>query len=328
MRFRMPSFPKMCARCPSTVRSERKSAAATSLFVLPSATSAATRSSAGVSAPGVAARPLMRLSSERARSAQSAAPIPSKIASASWSVSRASRRRFTRRCVAPSASRVRPRSSGSSTFACHSSASSTPRAQPPGRRPGRRAALGSARSSRAPRRARAAGVPLVPVEQLDGLVPPPELDQRLDRSVTKRDRSGLEDRLPPARRRRPAQARFRSAGVTERELEVAERGGCRQSRRSGCRVELESELCCRVARRVVPGAPRQGSGAPGCARQRAAAPTARQPETLDARPRVPARGSEKPRDLAESTRSQGRPFSSPSSLARRSSRRRSRLRVG
>ena len=53
----------MCARCPSTVRSERKSAAATSLFVLPSATSAATRSSAGVSAPGVAARPLIRLSS-------------------------------------------------------------------------------------------------------------------------------------------------------------------------------------------------------------------------------------------------------------------------
>ena len=41
----------MCARCPSTVRSDRKRAAATSRFVLPSATSAATRSSAGVSAP-------------------------------------------------------------------------------------------------------------------------------------------------------------------------------------------------------------------------------------------------------------------------------------
>src|SRR5215510_13916671 len=62
----MPSLPKTCARCPSTVRSERKSAAATSLFVLPSATRTATRSSAGVSAPGVAARPLIRLSSARA----------------------------------------------------------------------------------------------------------------------------------------------------------------------------------------------------------------------------------------------------------------------
>ena len=48
------------------MRSERKSAAATSRFVLPSATSAATLSSAGVSAPSVGARPLMRLSS-RAR---------------------------------------------------------------------------------------------------------------------------------------------------------------------------------------------------------------------------------------------------------------------
>ena len=112
----------MWPRCPSTVRSDRKSAVATSLFVLPRATSAATRSSAGVRAPGAAARPLMRFSSARARSAQSAAPIPSKTASACSSVARASRRRFSRRCVAPSASSVRPRSSGSSTCACRSSA--------------------------------------------------------------------------------------------------------------------------------------------------------------------------------------------------------------
>ena len=46
-----------------------------------------------------------------------------RLASASSSVARASLRRFARRCAAPSASSVRPRSSGSSTFACHASAS-------------------------------------------------------------------------------------------------------------------------------------------------------------------------------------------------------------
>src|ERR687891_1730050 len=72
VRERTPSLPKTRERCPSTVRSERKSAAATSLFVLPSATRAAIRASAGVSAPGAGARPLTRLSSARARSAHRA----------------------------------------------------------------------------------------------------------------------------------------------------------------------------------------------------------------------------------------------------------------
>ena len=57
MRERTPSLPKTCERWPSTVRSERNSAAATSRFVFPSATRAATRSSAGVSAPGVGRAP-------------------------------------------------------------------------------------------------------------------------------------------------------------------------------------------------------------------------------------------------------------------------------
>ena len=48
VRERTPSLPKTRERWPSTVRSERKSAAATSLFVLPSATRAAIRDSAGV----------------------------------------------------------------------------------------------------------------------------------------------------------------------------------------------------------------------------------------------------------------------------------------
>jgi hypothetical protein len=51
----------------------------------------------GCQCPRFAARPLIRLSSERARSAQRAAPMRSKIANASSSVSRASRRRFFRR---------------------------------------------------------------------------------------------------------------------------------------------------------------------------------------------------------------------------------------
>ena len=76
----------MRVRWPSTVRSETNNAAATSRLVLPSATSAATRSSAGVRAPGVAARPLIRFSSARARSAQRVAPQSSNIATASSSV--------------------------------------------------------------------------------------------------------------------------------------------------------------------------------------------------------------------------------------------------
>ena len=69
----------MCVRWLATVRSPRKSAAATSRFVRPSATSAATRCSAAVS-PLSWVRPPMRPSSTRARSTQVAAPSRSKPA--------------------------------------------------------------------------------------------------------------------------------------------------------------------------------------------------------------------------------------------------------
>ena len=131
--------------------------------------------------PGLAARPLIRLSSARALSAHSAAPILSKTASASSRVSRASRRRFTRRCAAPRASSVRPRSSGSSTFACHASASlegvqcrveiaCLRREQPTTTRTVRERGLAIETTC----------VSLVPVQQRLRLGASVELDQRLD----------------------------------------------------------------------------------------------------------------------------------------------------
>ena len=255
-RWRIPSFPKMRPRCPSTVRSERKSAAATSLFVLPSATSAATRSSAGVSAPGAAARPLMRFSSARARSAQSAAPIPSKTASASSSVARASRRRFSRRCVAPSASSVRPRSSGSSTSACRSSAvanaasaaSSSPACA--ARSPRQRAQLASAETRSEP-----AGVPFVPVQELAshrGDVRARRVPRRGRRRIgsLRARRSLLAGRMQSAtpgarRRRRPL----------EREGEESESRGCDEDHETGPSASsMTSAAACLAA-----------SGRPRCA---------------------------------------------------------------
>ena len=71
----------MCVRWLATVRSPRNSAAATSRFVWPSATRAATRRSAAVR-PSSRVRPPMRPSSLRAFSAQVAAPSYSKLSSA------------------------------------------------------------------------------------------------------------------------------------------------------------------------------------------------------------------------------------------------------
>ena len=87
----------MFVRCPSTVFEETNSAAATCFVWRPSATSSATRSSVGVSAPVEGARPPTRASSARARSAQARAPIPSKTVSAASSDSRAARLCFARR---------------------------------------------------------------------------------------------------------------------------------------------------------------------------------------------------------------------------------------
>ena len=217
----------MRPRCPSTVRSERKSAAATSLFVLPSATSAATRSSAGVSAPGDAARPLMRFSSARARSAQSAAPIPSKTASASSSVTRASRRRFSRRCVAPSASSVRPRSSGSSTCACRSSAvcergqRGIELARLRGEESPAARAVGERRDALEP-----AGVPFVPVQELARFEESSELDERLDVVDDEPGRPGLDDPFLPDDRGLRRQVLDDFARPLEREGEESQSRGC------------------------------------------------------------------------------------------------------
>ena len=222
MRCRTPSFPKMRARCPSTVRSERNSAAATSRFVLPSATRAATRSSAGVSAPGVAARPLIRFSSARVRSAQSAAPIRSKTASASSSVARASRRRFSRRWAAPRASRARPRSSG---VDLRVPARGPPRSSaarlveaPPGRREQAAAAASSWRApirvradARSPRTSRAARAP-----------------RRLPASTSASIGSGRNGSAPGSSmssRRMPLDERCRASAVAAQDRRARARGG-------------------------------------------------------------------------------------------------------
>ncbi len=188
----------MRARCPSTVRSERNKAAATSLFVFPSATRAQTRSSAGVNAPGVAARPLIRLSSARARSAHRAASM----------LLEDGKRRLERRpCLA------------SALHAPLCSAEHKERAAAVEwklylRVPLERlvvrcerviefACLGGeqAAAARAVRERRhpleTPRVALVPVEQLDGLLSPSELDQRLDLIDDESNRAGLDEPLRP-----------------------------------------------------------------------------------------------------------------------------------
>src|SRR6266542_3384860 len=102
----------MRERFASTVFTVTTSSAATSLFERPSATSAATRCSVGVSCPDAGARPPMRASSARAFSAQRAAPSSSKSASAASSESRAACFCRPRRRTVPLASKVRPRSNG------------------------------------------------------------------------------------------------------------------------------------------------------------------------------------------------------------------------
>ena len=218
----------MRARCPSTVRSERKSAAATSRFVLPSATSAATRSSAGVSAPGVAARPLMRFSSARARSAQSAAPMRSKASSASSSVARASRRRFARRCAAPRASDDRACSKTSrrrrAASTERSSSSSAPSRSP-------LAATSHAASAAGRRRSRARGRVArrslhVAVEERCARPRAPRSEQRLDQVGQERQRARLAGSPRAGGGRREAAAwSTAAAGSPRTEREVAERPG-------------------------------------------------------------------------------------------------------
>ncbi len=256
----------MWPRCPSTVRSDRKSAVATSLFVLPRATSAATRSSAGVSAPGAAARPLMRFSSARARSAQSAAPIPSKTASASSSVARASRRRFSRRCVAPSASSVRPRSSGSSTCACRSSAvanaasaaSSSPACA--ARSPAAARAVGERGDALQP-----AGVPFVPVQELGRIAETSQLDECLDVVDDESGRPGLDDPFSPDECSLRGQVLDDLARPLQREGEESKSRGCDEDDDTGpSRVSITSVAASLAA-----------SGRPPCASARLSSARAR-----------------------------------------------------
>ncbi len=88
---------RRCARWNSIVRSEMKSEAAASRFVIPPATARATRSSIGVSSPAGPRRSPRAAMSARARSAQTTAPARSKSTTASSRARRASPRRRCRR---------------------------------------------------------------------------------------------------------------------------------------------------------------------------------------------------------------------------------------
>ena len=144
----------------------------------------------------MAARPLIRFSSARARPTQSAAPILSKTASASSSVARASLRRLTRRCAAPSASSVRARSSGSSTFACHRERLRVRRERSHrGPRLGRQQPSTAQAGSEGRGTFEPARVSLVPAEKLHRLLAPAELDQRFDVVDNEADGRRLDDRL-------------------------------------------------------------------------------------------------------------------------------------
>src|SRR5262245_3920207 len=121
-RERIPSFAYVRERFASTVFTDTKSVAATSLFDLPSATSSAICRSVAVRPPFEGGRPPIRSISDRARAAKATAPRLSKTAAASSSARRASALLFARRRVAPNASKVRARSKGSGTASCSASA--------------------------------------------------------------------------------------------------------------------------------------------------------------------------------------------------------------
>ena len=154
----------------------------------------ATRSSAGVSAPGVAARPLIRFSSARARSAHSAAPIASKISSARLE-------RFAR--LAPSLRaplRRAERQQGPPVIEGKSylrmqleslvegSERTVEIAVLAGEEPTTARAVGESRDA-----SEHAGVPLVPPQKLDRLVQSSGLEQRLDEVGDESRRSRLDD---------------------------------------------------------------------------------------------------------------------------------------
>ena len=150
----------MCVRWLATVRSPRNSAAATSRFVRPSATSAATRRSAGVS-PSSRVRPPIRPSSARARSTQRGRA--ELLEAVERRLDRLPRRRASAAragATTPRASSARARPNGSPTASCSldrllEQALGAPRR----RRARRRRARGSASRRRAPTRGRAASRP-------------------------------------------------------------------------------------------------------------------------------------------------------------------------
>ena len=121
-----PSFAYVLDRCASTVCTVTNRACAISLFVRPSAASAATCCSVCVSSPGVRGRrPPTRASSARAWPAQPGEPSASKSAAARSIASRAPPHWRARRCARPSESRVRAASKRSPSRSYASAASAS-----------------------------------------------------------------------------------------------------------------------------------------------------------------------------------------------------------
>ena len=186
----------MCVRWLATVRSARKSAAATSRFVRPSATSAATRRSAAVS-PSSRCRPptLPELGPRPAHPAGRAERLEAverRLDRVAGAALLPRRRRTT-----PSASSARAPPNGSPTASCSATARSrsaaafdVPRAAATSPRHASRA--------RAPMRGRTLGVRLPGVEEARPHLDPAELEQELDVVVG----PPADARLAPVERRR------------------------------------------------------------------------------------------------------------------------------
>ena len=236
-RERTPSFPYARERCPSTVRAERKSAAATSLLERPSATSATTRCSTGRQPAGTRCPPtdacelgLRPLAPETGadcleRRTGALERLPGGTAllcSPSGRAEREQRARFLEwpRATPVQVQRLLQRGN-------------CPR-QVAG--PGREEAAAAACHRLGGQAVQPVRVPLVPVEECTGLVGAIEPDQRFDRVADAPRRARLAHALPAHEPYERLQHLGRRERVAARELELAERRGreepCRHTTRT------------------------------------------------------------------------------------------------
>ena len=184
------------------------------------------RRSVSVSSPLAGARPPMRASSARVRSAQRRAPSCSKPPSARSSVSRAGRFILARLRVTPSASSVRASSNGIDTRSCSASAPSQRRERGvgvPASGLEEAPTAGRGRDSRRP--LKLSRTALDQVEERLRFVEPAERDQRLDVVEHESHRARFPDAALLEPRDKRTKLPMHRLGIAQRELEQAKRRG-------------------------------------------------------------------------------------------------------